>query len=105
VLSWDELTKLNVDHKRKVGAELTNKEKVVLPGVQPRHLPVLAAFSSGRIPAFGLGNQEAHHPPKSVDDSGASEPETASSDSGPGTAQAETASSEPGSGTSEARTT
>jgi hypothetical protein len=102
VLSWDELTKLNVDHKRKVGAELTSEEKVVLPGVQPRHLPVLAAFSSGRIPAFGLGNQEAHHPPKSVDDSGASEAETASSEPGPGPSQPETDSSESGSGASEA---
>jgi hypothetical protein len=49
VIRWDELKGLALTGRAKVRAVLADEPKVALPGVRTRHLPVLAAFSGGRI--------------------------------------------------------
>lgn len=48
VIGWDELRGLGIQNAR-VRAVRTDGRRVPLPGVRARHLPVLAAFSGGRI--------------------------------------------------------
>lgn len=48
---WTELTRLSITSRAKVRA-VAGDAVVALPGVRVRHLPVLAAFSGGRIDEF-----------------------------------------------------
>lgn len=49
VIRWDELAGLAISGA-KVRAALPGDVQVTLPGVRTRHLPVIAAFSGGRVP-------------------------------------------------------
>ena len=49
-LAWSELAGLRIDARSRVWAVLHGGEEVVLPTVQARDLPVLAAWSGGRLP-------------------------------------------------------
>lgn len=49
VMRWDELHGLALTRRARVQAVLADDTRVPLPGVRTRHLPVLAAFSGGRI--------------------------------------------------------
>lgn len=51
VVRWEDLTRLSITSRAKVRA-VTGEDEVPLPGVRVRHLPVLAAFSGGRIGEF-----------------------------------------------------
>ena len=49
-LAWSELAGVRIDGRSRVWAVLREGEEVVLPAVQARDLPVLAAWSGGRLP-------------------------------------------------------
>lgn len=49
VIRWDDLAGLAISGG-KVSAALPGDVRVTLPGVRTRHLPVIAAFSGGRVP-------------------------------------------------------
>lgn len=48
-LGWSELKGLAITGRARIRAVRTDDTEVALPGVRTRHLPMLAAFSGGRI--------------------------------------------------------
>ena len=68
-LDWSDLAGLRVRERKWVRAVLTDGDEVALPCVKPRHLPVLALLSGGRlpdptgpVPTDAEGNEEAPAP-------------------------------------------
>lgn len=65
-IDWSELAGLQVREKKWVRAVLHDGNRVTLPCVKPRHLPVLALLSGGRLPdptaSEGQGNDQAPIP-------------------------------------------
>ncbi len=49
-IGWSDLAGLRVRDRKWVRAVLTDGDEVTLPCVKPRHLPVLALMSGGRLP-------------------------------------------------------
>ncbi|HEY3894458.1 MAG TPA: PH domain-containing protein [Pseudonocardiaceae bacterium] len=49
-LAWSELAGVRIDGRSRVWAVLHGGEEVALPTLQARDLPVLAAWSGGRLP-------------------------------------------------------
>jgi hypothetical protein len=49
-IDWGELAGLRVPERKWVRAVLADGDEVTLPCVKPRHLPVLALLSGGRLP-------------------------------------------------------
>ena len=49
-VDWSDLAGLRVRERKWVRAVLTDGDEVALPCVKPRHLPVLALMSGGRLP-------------------------------------------------------
>ncbi|HEX4221686.1 MAG TPA: PH domain-containing protein [Pseudonocardiaceae bacterium] len=71
-IDWAELTGLRVRERKWVRAVLANGAEVTLPCVKPRHLPVLALLSGGRLadpterpeaPPAAAPNDQAPVPP------------------------------------------
>ncbi|HJP78593.1 MAG TPA: PH domain-containing protein [Pseudonocardiaceae bacterium] len=68
-IDWSELAGLQVREKKWVRAVLQDGNRVMLPCVKPRHLPVLALLSGGRLPdptEAGRGNDEAPTSPAEI---------------------------------------
>jgi hypothetical protein len=66
-VDWSDLAGLRVRERKWVRAVLTDGDEVALPCVKPRHLPVLALLSGGRLPdptepPADSGNDEAPAP-------------------------------------------
>jgi hypothetical protein len=49
-IDWSELAGLQVRERKWVRAVLRDGDQVTLPCVKPRHLPILALLSGGRLP-------------------------------------------------------
>jgi hypothetical protein len=49
-IDWSDLAGLQVREKKWVRAVLRDGDRITLPCVKPRHLPVLALLSGGRLP-------------------------------------------------------
>ena len=71
-IDWSELAGLRVPERKWVRAVLANGDEVALPCVKPRHLPVLALLSGGRLadptepPAASPGNDQAPAAPAEI---------------------------------------